>query len=112
LGPSKDVTARYYSIDETHRPVRLRRVVLGYPDASTEFKFDLALNYRLGSVIQIYSDQKPSLVVSISVKSTCSGSDSSSKGIFILFFKIYIYEFLAPLRLGFANKNKPWVEEM
>ncbi len=64
LGPSEDIPAHHYSIDESHRPVRLRRVVLGYPDASTEFKFDLALNYRVGSVIQIYSDQKPTLVVS------------------------------------------------
>lgn len=52
------------SIDESHRPVRLRRVVLGYPNANSEFKFDLSLNYRLSSVIQCYSDQKPTLVVS------------------------------------------------
>ncbi len=50
-------------IDESHRPVRLRRVVLGYPDASTEFKFDLSLNYRISSAIQCYSEQKPTLVV-------------------------------------------------
>ena len=52
------------SIDESHRPVRLRRVVLSYPNASTEFKFDLSLNYRVSSVIQCYSEQKPTLVVS------------------------------------------------
>ena len=51
------------SIDEIHRPVRLRRVVLSYPNASTEFKFDLSLNYRVSSVIQCYSEQKPTLVV-------------------------------------------------
>lgn len=60
----KDVPALEYKIDESHRPVRLRRVVLGYPDASSEFKFDLSLNYRLGGVILLYSDQKPTLVVS------------------------------------------------
>ena len=63
LGSSEDSPALEFSIDESHRPVRLRRVVLGYPNASTEFKFDLSLNYRLGGVIQLYSDQKPTLVV-------------------------------------------------
>ena len=38
--------------------------MLGYPDANSEFKFDLSLNYRLSGVIQCYSDQKPTLVVS------------------------------------------------
>ena len=37
--------------------------MLGYPDANSEFKFDLSLNYRLSGVIQCYSDQKPTLVV-------------------------------------------------
>ena len=39
--------------------------MLGYPDANSEFKFDLSLNYRLSGVIQCYSDQKPSLVVCV-----------------------------------------------
>lgn len=59
----EEAPALEFSIDESHRPVRLRRVVLGYPDTTTEFKFDLSLNYRLGGVIQVYSDQKPTLVV-------------------------------------------------
>jgi hypothetical protein len=63
LGSNEDSPALEYSIDESHRPVRLRRVVLGYPDANSEFKFDLSLNYRLSGVIQCYSDQKPTLVV-------------------------------------------------
>ncbi|XP_036901423.1 probable ATP-dependent DNA helicase HFM1 [Sturnira hondurensis] len=51
-------------MDERHRPVRLRKVVLGFPCCSnqTEFKFDLALNYKIANVIQTYSDQKPTLV--------------------------------------------------
>ena len=52
------------SIDESHRPVQLHRVVLGYPDAATDFKFNLSLNYKLSAVIQSYSEQKPTLVVS------------------------------------------------
>ncbi|XP_047420407.1 probable ATP-dependent DNA helicase HFM1 [Sciurus carolinensis] len=51
-------------MDESHRPVKLRKVVLGFPCSSnqTEFKFDLTLNYKIASVIQTYSDQKPTLV--------------------------------------------------
>ncbi|XP_004402594.1 PREDICTED: probable ATP-dependent DNA helicase HFM1 [Odobenus rosmarus divergens] len=51
-------------MDERHRPVKLRKVVLGFPcrNNQTEFKFDLTLNYKIASVIQTYSDQKPTLV--------------------------------------------------
>ncbi|XP_065410314.1 probable ATP-dependent DNA helicase HFM1 [Chrysemys picta bellii] len=51
-------------IDESHRPVKLRKIVLGFPCTSnqTEFKFDLTLNYKIASVIQTYSEQKPTLV--------------------------------------------------
>ncbi|CAM5161992.1 unnamed protein product [Natator depressus] len=51
-------------IDESHRPVKLRKIVLGFPCNSnqTEFKFDLTLNYKIASVIQTYSEQKPTLV--------------------------------------------------
>ncbi|NXA52796.1 HFM1 helicase, partial [Nothocercus julius] len=51
-------------IDEDHRPVKLRKVVLGFPcsDSQTEFKFDLTLNYKIASVIQTYAEQKPALV--------------------------------------------------
>ncbi|XP_019386674.1 PREDICTED: probable ATP-dependent DNA helicase HFM1 isoform X2 [Crocodylus porosus] len=51
-------------IDENHRPVKLRKVVLGFPCSGnqTEFKFDLTLNYKIASVIQTYSEQKPALV--------------------------------------------------
>uniref|UniRef100_A0A8C8ZTN8 DNA 3'-5' helicase n=1 Tax=Prolemur simus TaxID=1328070 RepID=A0A8C8ZTN8_PROSS len=51
-------------MDESHRPVKLRKVVLGFPCSSnqTEFKFDLTLNYKIARVIQTYSDQKPTLV--------------------------------------------------
>ena len=73
LGSSVDAPALEYSIDESHRPVRLRRVVLGYPDANSEFKFDLSLNYRLSGVIQCYSDQKPTLVVSMGERENGEG---------------------------------------
>ncbi|XP_064228686.1 probable ATP-dependent DNA helicase HFM1 isoform X5 [Aotus nancymaae] len=51
-------------MDESHRPVKLQKVVLGFPCSSNqnEFKFDLTLDYKIASVIQMYSDQKPTLV--------------------------------------------------
>ncbi|KAF7243483.1 putative ATP-dependent DNA helicase HFM1 [Varanus komodoensis] len=51
-------------VDERYRPVKLRKIVLGFPCSSnqTEFKFDLTLNYKVASVIQTYSEQKPTLV--------------------------------------------------
>ncbi|XP_060685587.1 probable ATP-dependent DNA helicase HFM1 [Hemiscyllium ocellatum] len=51
-------------IDESFRPVKLRKVVLGFPCSSTqtEFKFDLSLNYKMANIIQTYSEQKPALV--------------------------------------------------
>ncbi|XP_076001011.1 putative ATP-dependent DNA helicase HFM1 [Genypterus blacodes] len=56
--------ATYLEMDESHRPVKLRKVVLGFPCSSnqTEFKFDLSLNYKMANIIQTYSDQKPALV--------------------------------------------------
>lgn len=56
-------------IDENFRPVKLRKVVLGFPCSGnqTEFKFDLTLNYKIASVIQTYSEQKPALVVCFSL---------------------------------------------
>ena len=52
-------------MDENLRPVRLRKVVLGYPvsETTSEFRFDLTLNYKLTSVIETYSEQKPTLIV-------------------------------------------------
>ncbi|XP_038574292.1 probable ATP-dependent DNA helicase HFM1 isoform X1 [Micropterus salmoides] len=56
--------ATYLDMDESHRPVKLRKVVLGFPCSpnQTEFKFDLSLNYKMANIIQTYSDQKPTLV--------------------------------------------------
>ncbi|XP_063742496.1 probable ATP-dependent DNA helicase HFM1 [Eleginops maclovinus] len=56
--------ATYLEMDESHRPVKLRKVVLGFPCSpnQSEFKFDLSLNYKMANIIQTYSDQKPTLV--------------------------------------------------
>lgn len=54
-----------YSFSEDMRPVKLKKVVLGYPynsQISTPFKFDIMLNYKLQNIILQYSDSKPTLV--------------------------------------------------
>jgi ATP-dependent DNA helicase HFM1/MER3 len=57
--------ANSYKIDESCRPVQLKKIVLGYPcpDRMSDFIFDLRLNYRLHEVIQNYSNGKPTLIV-------------------------------------------------
>jgi len=57
--------ATYLNMDESHRPVKLRKVVLGFPCGpnQNDFKFDLSLNYKMANIVQTYSDQKPALVV-------------------------------------------------
>ena len=54
------------SMDDSYRPVKLRKVVIGYScnENTTNFKFDLSLNYKLSGIIHTYSENKPTLVVS------------------------------------------------
>eukprot|EP00118_Oscarella_pearsei_P009730 m.56772 g.56772 ORF g.56772 m.56772 type:complete len:531 (+) comp34651_c0_seq4:65-1657(+) len=57
--------AACYSIGEEYRPVKLKKIVLGYhhnESSSTDFKFDISLNYKLVSVIEQYCEHKPTLV--------------------------------------------------
>ena len=55
-------------MDESLRPVRLRKVVLGFyfdeNKKGSEFHFDMSLSYKLAGVISTYSEDKPTLVVS------------------------------------------------
>ncbi|XP_039590583.1 probable ATP-dependent DNA helicase HFM1 [Polypterus senegalus] len=68
-------------MDESHRPVKLRKVVLGFPciNNQTEFKFDLSLNYKLSNIIQTYSDQKPTLVFCATRKGVQQGASVLAK---------------------------------
>jgi len=67
-----DSPASHYSMDDSHRPVKLRKVVLGFPKGNnySDFRFDLSLNYKLSGIIQTYSDRKPTLVFCSTRKST------------------------------------------
>ena len=54
------------SMGDNLRPVRLRKVVLGFPfddQKGSDFQFDMSLSYRLARIINTYSDGKPTLVV-------------------------------------------------
>ncbi|XP_064613087.1 probable ATP-dependent DNA helicase HFM1 [Liolophura sinensis] len=63
LGSGED-SAVFHSLGEKYRPVRLRRVVLGYncSQDSSDFKFDISLNYKMAGIIHTYSENKPTLV--------------------------------------------------
>ncbi|KAL1419409.1 hypothetical protein MTO96_005144 [Rhipicephalus appendiculatus] len=59
LGPDSN----HYSFPASARPVPLKRVVLGYPcSANSDFRFDMALSYKLAAVINAHSAGKPALV--------------------------------------------------
>lgn len=62
---------------EEYRPVALRKVVLGYPfhDSQTDFKFDMMLSYKLGNIIQTYSENKPTIVFCNTRKSVMQGAN-------------------------------------
>jgi ATP-dependent DNA helicase HFM1/MER3 len=56
-----------FRIDDIHRPVPIKKVVLTFPcpQKVSDFCFDLKLNYKLGDVINKYSNDKPTLIVNI-----------------------------------------------
>ncbi|XP_022248602.1 probable ATP-dependent DNA helicase HFM1 isoform X4 [Limulus polyphemus] len=61
---SSDVPGVSYKMSDDLRPVKLRKVVLGYPfkEGWSEFKFDISLSYKLNYVLHTYSERKPTLV--------------------------------------------------
>ncbi|XP_071110692.1 probable ATP-dependent DNA helicase HFM1 [Haliotis cracherodii] len=69
--------ASSFKLGEKYRPVRLQKIVIGYPfkPGSSDFRFDMNLAYRLKSVIETYSNNKPSLVFCSSRKSVEQSAD-------------------------------------
>lgn len=51
-------------IPDEKRPVKLQKIVLGYPAFSTQsaFQFDMSLNYKLSGLIKEHWSGKPVLV--------------------------------------------------
>ncbi|XP_048584395.1 probable ATP-dependent DNA helicase HFM1 isoform X2 [Nematostella vectensis] len=73
--------ASSYSMDDSYRPVKLRKVVLGFPMHAnmSEFKFDLSLNYKISGIVHTYSDQKPTLVFCSTRKGTQQAASTLTK---------------------------------
>ncbi|XP_028173539.1 probable ATP-dependent DNA helicase HFM1 [Ostrinia furnacalis] len=84
---TEDKPAVYYKFGDECRPVKLRRVVEGYPcpDGTSIFKFDIILNYKLWPIIQKYHDGKPTLIFCNTRKSVLLTAETLSKEITITF---------------------------
>ncbi|XP_033759553.1 probable ATP-dependent DNA helicase HFM1 [Pecten maximus] len=71
-----------FRMDDSFRPVRLRKVVLGFPfdeHKGSGFHFDMSLSYKLGGIINTYSDGKPALVFCSTRKGTQQAADILAK---------------------------------
>ena len=58
----QDEPAIHHAFGSEFRPVKLRHVVLSYPDQDSKYLFDRNLSYKMNKIIQTYSEGKPSLV--------------------------------------------------
>ena len=67
LNSDYSTPASIYKLDESFRPVKLKKIVLSYNcgPSMKDFNFDLTLNYKISNVIDSYSDKKPALIVSL-----------------------------------------------
>ncbi|XP_026686706.1 probable ATP-dependent DNA helicase HFM1, partial [Diaphorina citri] len=54
----------YAQIDDSFRPVKLTKIVRGFPTKPSQstFQFEMMLSYKLKSIIMQYSDNKPTLI--------------------------------------------------
>ncbi|KAL4707758.1 hypothetical protein ACJJTC_001704 [Scirpophaga incertulas] len=86
LGSEKE-HAVFYKFGDECRPVKLQRVVEGYPcqDGTSIFKFDIILNYKLWPIIQKYYNGKPTLIFCNTRKSVTLTAETLSREITIIF---------------------------
>ncbi|XP_026327613.1 probable ATP-dependent DNA helicase HFM1 [Hyposmocoma kahamanoa] len=84
---SGDKAAVFYKFGDECRPVKLKRVVEGYPcpEGMSIFKFDIILNYKLWPIIQKYHDGKPTLIFCNTRKSVLMTAETLSKEVTINF---------------------------
>ena len=66
-GLNQQTPAVFYKMNESYRPVELKKIVYGYPcpAGTLDFRFDLTLSYKLANIIQQHSNSKPTLIVSV-----------------------------------------------
>lgn len=71
LKTKENPEVKFYSMNESFRPVQLEKHVLGYfsPKNFNTFRFDINLNYKLAGIIKQYSENKPTLIFCSSRKS-------------------------------------------
>ncbi|XP_064072745.1 probable ATP-dependent DNA helicase HFM1 [Vanessa tameamea] len=79
--------AVYYKFGDECRPVKLKRIVEGYPcaDGTSIFKFDIVLNYKLWPIIQKYHAGKPTLIFCNTRKSVVLTAETLAKEITVSF---------------------------
>jgi ATP-dependent DNA helicase HFM1/MER3 len=55
----------FLRLDEGYRPVKVNKIVLGVysPPDQNDYMFENNLAYKLGRVIETYSNNKPTLIV-------------------------------------------------
>ncbi|XP_050351161.1 probable ATP-dependent DNA helicase HFM1 [Nymphalis io] len=82
-----DRQAVYYKFGDECRPVKLKRIVEGYPcaDGTSIFKFDIVLNYKLWPIIQKYHNGKPTLIFCNTRKSVVLTAETLAKEITVSF---------------------------
>ncbi|XP_036370754.1 probable ATP-dependent DNA helicase HFM1 isoform X2 [Octopus sinensis] len=80
LGDSDD-PAVTFKISDDLRPVKLQKIVIGYPcsERISNYQFDISLRYKLPNVILNYSDGKPTLVFCSTRKNVIQTADMLSK---------------------------------
>ncbi|XP_059146757.1 probable ATP-dependent DNA helicase HFM1 [Physella acuta] len=82
LGTTKN-SASAFNLGEEYRPVKLERIVLGYPfkEGTSDFRFDMNLSYRLRAIIETHSHGKPTLVFCSSRKSVIQSAEVLARDI-------------------------------
>ncbi|XP_045772503.1 probable ATP-dependent DNA helicase HFM1 [Maniola jurtina] len=84
---SSEQPAAYYKFGDECRPVKLKRVVEGYPCpvGTSIFKFDIILNYKLLPIIQKYHNGKPTLIFCNTRKGVALTAETLSREMTISF---------------------------
>ncbi|CAH2234497.1 jg1639 [Pararge aegeria aegeria] len=84
---NREQPAAYYKFGDECRPVKLKRVVEGYPcpNGTSIFKFDIILNYKLWPIIQKYHNGKPTLIFCNTRKGVVLTAETLSREITVTF---------------------------
>ncbi|KAJ3358463.1 Sec63 [Kappamyces sp. JEL0680] len=73
LTDSEGIPALVGKFGDDYRPVKLKKIVIGYPVNGSQFQFADSLKYRLPELLRNYSEKKPSLIF-CSTRRDCSSA--------------------------------------